>query len=265
MCVSLDENRENSNFKRGMKTLGIIPARYGSTRLPGKALIMVHGRTIIERVYHQASKATGLSDIVVATDDVRIQNHVRKFGGKAVMTRADHESGTTRCAEVLDYLPGFDAIVNIQGDEPLINPAQIDQLCAMMRDPQVAIGTLARRVTDAQDLQNPAEAKIVFGSKGRVVYFSRSPVPHVRDVPIEKWLEHGKFFNHVGMYVFRRDVLKRIGTLPTSDLERMEKLEQLNWLYHGIPIHAIETEYESFGIDSQQDVEMLEKRLSLTE
>lgn len=247
-----------------MGILGIIPARYGSTRLPGKPLIKIHGKTIIERVYERVHKSNRLAEIVVATDDVRIYNHVRKFGGHAIITRLDHVSGTTRCAEIIETMSSFDLIVNIQGDEPLINPAQIDQLCEFMTSqPTIGIGTLIRRIDRTEDLSNPAVAKVVCGHHGRVLYFSRSPIPHVRDLPLHQWLDHAHFFRHIGMYAYRRDVLKRIGNLPQSDLERTEKLEQLNWLYHGYQIHALETEYESLGIDTPEDLAMLEKMLEL--
>jgi 3-deoxy-manno-octulosonate cytidylyltransferase (CMP-KDO synthetase) len=245
-----------------MGILGIIPARYGSTRLPGKALIKVQGRTIIERVYERVRQSKRLSDIVVATDDVRIYNHVRKFGGHAMITRQDHPSGTTRCAEVIESMSSFDLIVNIQGDEPLIHPGQIDQLCEFMTSqPQVAIGTLVRRIDDAHDLTNPAVAKVIFGQYGRVLYFSRNAIPFVRDYPVHQWLDHATFFRHVGMYAYRKEILKKVGTLPPSQLEQTEKLEQLNWLFHGIPVYATETEFESIGIDTPEDLAFLEKML----
>ncbi|HLF64522.1 MAG TPA: 3-deoxy-manno-octulosonate cytidylyltransferase [Saprospiraceae bacterium] len=248
-----------------MGILGIIPARYGSTRLPGKPLIKIQGKTIIERVYERVHKSAQLTEIVVATDDVRIYNHVRKFGGHAIITRLDHPSGTSRCAEIIEAMSSFDLIVNIQGDEPLINPVQIDQLVEFMTSqPTISIGTLMRRIDRIEDLSNPAVAKVVCGHHDRVMYFSRSPIPFVRDLPINQWLEHGHFYRHIGMYAYRREVLKRIGILPQSDLERTEKLEQLNWLYHGYPIHAIETEFESLGIDTPEDLALLEKMLELS-
>lgn len=248
-----------------MSILGIIPARYASTRLPGKSLIKVHGKTIIERVYERVHKSKRLTEIVVATDDIRIYNHVRKFGGHAIITRLDHASGTTRCAEIIETMSSFDLIVNIQGDEPLINPNQIDQLCDFMTSqPNVGIGTLIRKIEHPEDLTNPAVAKVVCGHHGRVLYFSRSAVPFVRDISPDQWLDHGQFHRHIGMYAYRRDVLRKIGNLPQSDLERMEKLEQLNWLYHGFAIHAIETEYESMGIDTPEDLALLERMLELS-
>jgi 3-deoxy-manno-octulosonate cytidylyltransferase (CMP-KDO synthetase) len=249
-----------------MNILGIIPARYGSTRLPGKALLKVQGKTIIERVYERVKMSKRLAGYVVATDDVRIYNHVRKFGGKAIMTRADHESGTSRCAEVLESLRGFDIIVNIQGDEPLIHPAQIDQLCEfMVSRPNVPIGTLMRRIDSVDDLTNPAVAKVVPGAQGRVLYFSRSAVPFVRDKEMSGWLDQTQFYRHVGMYAYRADALRKLGALRTSELERAEKLEQLNWLYHGFSVYATETEYESIGVDTPADLELLEKLLNLSQ
>jgi 3-deoxy-manno-octulosonate cytidylyltransferase (CMP-KDO synthetase) len=248
-----------------MSILGIIPTRYGSTRLPGKPLIKVHGKTIIERVYNRVEKSKHLNEVVVATDDVRIFNHVRKFGGRALMTRSDHQSGTTRCAEVMESLSSFDLVVNIQGDEPLINPLQIDQLCDLMvRNSTIGIGTLVREIEVTSDLTNPAVAKVVCGAHGKVLYFSRSPVPFIRDVPQDKWLSHHKFLRHIGMYAYRRDTLKRIGVLPQSALEKSEKLEQLNWLHHGYAVHAVETEFDSLGIDTPEDLMLLEKMLELS-
>jgi 3-deoxy-manno-octulosonate cytidylyltransferase (CMP-KDO synthetase) len=248
-----------------MSILGIIPARYGSTRLPGKPLIKVHGKTIIERVYNRVEKSKHLNEVVVATDDVRIFNHVHKFGGRALMTRSDHQSGTTRCAEVMESLSSFDLVVNIQGDEPLINPLQIDQLCDLMvRNSTIGIGTLVREIEVTSDLTNPAVAKVVCGAHGKVLYFSRSPVPFIRDVPPDKWLSHHKFLRHIGMYAYRRDTLKRIGVLPQSALEKSEKLEQLNWLHHGYAVHAVETEFDSLGLDTPEDLMLLEKMLELS-
>lgn len=246
-----------------MKTLGIIPARYGSTRLPGKPLIKIRGKTIIERVHARAKQARLLHDVIVATDDVTIYNHVRKFGGHAMMTRLDHESGTLRCAEVSAAMPGFGLIINIQGDEPLIDPAQIDQLAAfMINTPTAGIGTLIRRITDVADLTNPSVAKVVCGHNGRVLYFSRNAVPFVRDFPVGSWLDKLPFFRHVGMYAYRREVLARIGSLSQSNLEHAEKLEQLNWLYHGFQVYAVQTEFDSHGVDTPEDLERVERLLS---
>jgi 3-deoxy-manno-octulosonate cytidylyltransferase (CMP-KDO synthetase) len=248
-----------------MGVLGIIPARYGSTRLPGKPLIKVHGKTIIERVYDRVHKSSCLSEVVVATDDIRIFNHVRKFGGHALITRLDHPSGTMRCAEVIETMSSFDLIINIQGDEPLINPAQIDQLCEFMREhSDFGIGTLIKKIDHTEDLTNPSVAKVVCGQHGKVLYFSRCPVPFIRDLPIQQWLSRYRFYRHIGMYAYRRDMLKRIGTLPPSDLEQAERLEQLNWIYHGFPVYAKETEYDSIGIDTPEDLALLEKLLELS-
>lgn len=253
-------------YKRGMKILGIIPARYGSTRLPGKALIRVQGKTIIERVYRRVQQSQHLDTLIIATDDVRIFNHARKFGAEAAMTRQDHESGTSRCAEVLESYPGFDVIVNIQGDEPLINPAQVDQLCELMAgNPEVAVGTLVRKIDQVADLSNPAIAKVVMGADGRVLYFSRNAIPFVRDIPQEQWLGHAPFYKHVGMYAYRKDILHQIGALRPGALEKAEKLEQLNWLVNGIAVYAAETEYTSLGVDTPEDLETLERLLAASE
>ena len=249
-----------------MKVLGIIPARYGSTRLPGKPMIKVKGKTIIQRVYERVARAEVLDLAVVATDDVRIFNHVKKFGGNAIMTRQVHRSGTMRCGEVIEHITEAGLIINVQGDEPLINPGEIDRLGRFMLDSQdKLIGTLVKRIDRQEDLNDPSVAKVVMDEERRVLYFSRSAIPHVRNYPIEQWLDHGEFFKHIGLYAYTRRALQGLATLKSSHLEESELLEQLNWLYHGYEIHALETEVESLGIDTQEDVALLEHILGLAD
>ncbi len=249
-----------------MNVLGIIPARYGSTRLPGKPLIKVKGKTIIQRVYERASMSEVLYKVIVATDDVRIYNHVRKFGGSAVMTRQIHRSGTMRCGEVLETEPEADIIINVQGDEPLINPGEISRLGRfLIEDTDREIGTLVKRIDRQEDIVDPSIAKVVMDLYHRVLYFSRAAVPHVRNYPIDQWLDHAVYYKHIGLYGYTRKALQNLSRLDPSDIEEAELLEQLNWLYHGYVVHALETDIESIGIDTPEDVSLLEHILSLAD
>ncbi len=249
-----------------MNVLGIIPARYGSSRLPGKPLIKVKGKTIIERVYERASMAEALYKVVVATDDVRIYNHVRKFGGEAIMTKQVHRSGTMRCGEVIRKFPNADIVINIQGDEPLINPGEISRLGRfLMEDPDRQIGTMVKRIDRQEDIVDPSIAKVVMDLYHRVLYFSRSAIPHVRNHPIESWLDHAVYYKHIGLYGYTRKTLENLSKLDPSDIEEAELLEQLNWLFHGYAVHALETDIESIGIDTAEDVSLLEHILSLAD
>jgi 3-deoxy-manno-octulosonate cytidylyltransferase (CMP-KDO synthetase) len=249
-----------------MGILGIIPARYGSTRLPGKPMIKVKGKSIIQRVYERVSSSTLLDQAIVATDDVRIYNHVAKFGGDAIMTNQQHRSGTSRCGEVIRQVANADIVINIQGDEPLISSGEIDRLARFMsEEPKRRIGTLVKRLDRQEDLNDPSVAKVVLDQDFRALYFSRSPIPHVRNYPMDQWLEHAVYWKHIGLYAYRRDVLEELVLLEPSQLENSELLEQLNWLYHGYPIHALETEIESLGIDTPEDVALLEHILGLAD
>lgn len=249
-----------------MSILGIIPARFGSTRLPGKPLIKVKGKSIIQRVYERVAQAENVDEIIVATDDVRIYNHVKKFGGQAMSTRIDHKNGTMRCAEVIAARKGFDYVINIQGDEPLINPGEIDRLAAFVSKKGAdAIATLVRKIDTVDDLESASVAKVVLDKTGRALYFSRTPIPHVRDVPREQWLENTTYYKHIGMYAYAASALHKMASLSSSPLEDAEVLEQLTWLYHGFAIYTIETEADSIGIDTPEDVALLEHLLSLAD
>ncbi|MDX1478734.1 MAG: 3-deoxy-manno-octulosonate cytidylyltransferase [Saprospiraceae bacterium] len=247
-------------------TLGIIPARFGSTRLPGKPLIKVKGKTIIERVYERVARASALDRVVVATDDVRIYNHVKKFGGEAMMTRQDHRSGTMRCAEVVEQMPEVARVVNVQGDEPLIHPGEIDRLCGFMDASATrTIATMIKRIDNIDDLTDPSVAKVVCDRDHRALYFSRSAIPHVRNHHRDRWLDVTEFYKHIGLYAYTREVLLQLASYDQSRIEEAELLEQLNWLYHGHAIHALETEVESIGIDTPEDVSLLEHILNLAD
>lgn len=249
-----------------MHVMAVIPARYGSTRLPGKPLIKLKGRTIVERVYRRVAKCELVNEIIVATDDIRIFNHVNRFGGKAMITRIDHESGTSRCAEVLQKNPGATHVINVQGDEPLIHPKQIDDLIRFVTSRKdIEIGTLVKKIDDAADLENPSKAKVIFGDNGKALYFSRAAIPYVRDAMPDQWLRKADFYKHIGMYAFRSDILRQLALLESHPLERAEKLEQLNWLANGFDIHVSETEMESIGVDTPEDARLVEHLLGLAE
>jgi 3-deoxy-manno-octulosonate cytidylyltransferase (CMP-KDO synthetase) len=234
--------------------VAIIPARYASTRLPGKALADIAGRPMIEHVYRRASAARTVASVIVATDDERIAAAVRAFGGDVRMTSAAHQSGTDRLAEVAHGL-SCDLVVNVQGDEPLIEPAMIDEaVLAFAGDPALEMSSLRRRIDPASpgrdDARNPNVTKVVVDRNGYALYFSRAPIPFVRDgspVP-PAW-------RHVGLYVYRRECLLRLAALPPTALEQAEALEQLRALEHGIRIHVVETSFDSIGVDTPQDLE----------
>ena len=239
-----------------MKTIGIIPARYASTRFPGKPLEMLGDKSVIQRVYEQAIKARRLDEVIVATDDQRIKDHVLAFEGQCMMTSVQHRSGTDRCAEVADKINDADIVVNIQGDEPFIDPVQIDQTVEpIARRTNVDISTLARKITKQESLLNPNVVKVVISRKQRAMYFSRSTIPFLRGIPTEQWLEQGTFYQHIGLYAFRASVLKDLTLLSPSQYEQLESLEQLRWLEEDYGIFVSLTEKGTIGIDTPEDLE----------
>ena len=239
-----------------MKVLGVIPARYASTRFPGKPLVDIQGKSMIQRVYEQAIKAKSLSKVIVATDDERIFDHVKSFKGEVMMTLKVHQSGTDRCAEVINQLSlgAFEAVVNIQGDEPFINPSQIDSVVEVLKKEQFMIATLVKRVHTEGVILNPNIVKAVFSSEGKALYFSRSPIPYLRNTPIDEWLFKGEFYKHIGLYAYKSSILKEIALLSPSRLEQLESLEQLRWLENGYAIGIAETDLETIGIDTPEDL-----------
>lgn len=245
-----------------MKILGIIPARYGSTRFPGKPLAMIGGKTMIRRTCEQALKSS-LDAVVVATDDQRILDEVLAFDGKAVMTRSDHRSGTDRCREALDLIgENYDAVVNIQGDEPFIDPREIDQVADLIRRDDTCLATLARQIADPSKLDNPNVVKVVFDHEGNALYFSRHPLPFVRGTERDRWLEETEYFQHVGIYAYKAETLRVITAMPMGRLEQAESLEQLRWLENGLRIRVAVTECgDSFAIDTPQDLLNLPQEL----
>jgi 3-deoxy-manno-octulosonate cytidylyltransferase (CMP-KDO synthetase) len=243
-----------------MKILGIIPARYASTRFPGKPLALIDGKSMIRRVYEQCQECRDLSRIIVATDSQAIMTHVAGFGGEVVMTSDKHHSGTERCAEVMEKIRigrGYvkpDAVINIQGDEPFIEPAQISEVVSAFSDSSVMVATLAKKITSTEDVLDPNVVKVAFSGDHRALYFSRSPIPFFRNYPPTKWLEHGTIYRHVGIYGYRPDVLDQLVKLPVSILEKAESLEQLRWLEAGCAITVKETDFETIAIDTPADL-----------
>lgn len=243
-----------------MKVIGVIPARYASTRFPGKPLVLIQGISMIQRVYQQVLKAKSLSMVIVATDDKRIFDHVQSFGAKVMMTSDTHQSGTDRCAEVITKLnengitEKFDCVVNIQGDEPFIDPIQIDNVVNVLKNEYFSIATLVKRIDTEGAVNNPNIVKAVFSSGGKALYFSRSPIPYLRNVPLYEWHLNGEFYKHIGIYAYKSTVLKELSLLPPSRLELLESLEQLRWLEHGYAIGIAETDLETIGIDTPDDL-----------
>jgi 3-deoxy-manno-octulosonate cytidylyltransferase (CMP-KDO synthetase) len=241
-----------------MKILGIIPSRYGSTRFPGKPLVDIKGESMIQRVYNQAKKAQSLAEVIVATDDDRIINHVKNFGGKVIMTSSSHNSGTDRCAEVVNKMDKhFDVVINIQGDEPFINPKQIDQLCSCFEDNKTDIATLIKKIDSEEDLFNPNRPKVDIDNNNFAKMFSRNTIPELNNIPKEKWLEAHPFYKHIGIYGYRTAVLKKISKLPPSPLEQKERLEQLRWLENNYAIKVAITTHEAIAIDTPEDLEKI--------
>jgi 3-deoxy-manno-octulosonate cytidylyltransferase (CMP-KDO synthetase) len=238
------------------RTVVIIPARFGSTRLPGKPLLEIAGKPMIQHVVERASQATLVERVMVATDDQRIVDAVQGFGGEAVMTSPDCRSGTDRIAEVVRTMSGVDIVVNVQGDEPLIPPTMIDAaIKPLWNDPLMLVGTLVRRISRSEELNDPAVPKVALDRNGRCLFFTRTPIPYGREFPREAWLDHHTYYRHIGIYVFRRSFLLRFASLDQTPLERAEQLEQLRILEHGYSIHAAVTEEESLAVDTPADLE----------
>lgn len=246
-----------------MKILGIIPARYASTRFPGKPLIDIKGKSMIERVYEQASLASKLDKVIIASDDLRIADHVKLFGAECIMTKENHPSGTDRCFEALQKVAGdFDYVINIQGDEPFINPEQINQLAAAC-DGNTELATQMIPVDNYEILFDRGEVKIVMNHRKEALYFSRMVIPFIKGVPETEWHKHHPYFRHVGMYAYRKDILAAITRLQPSSLENAESLEQLRWLENGFSIKLVQTQFDSHCIDTPEDVEKVLKLMNI--
>jgi 3-deoxy-manno-octulosonate cytidylyltransferase (CMP-KDO synthetase) len=238
--------------------LGVIPARYHSTRLPGKPLAVIEGKTMIRRVYERA--ASVFKDLVVATDNEMILNEVKKFGGECVLTSDKHSSGTSRCCEALEIYEKktrktFDVLINIQGDEPFIETDQLVMLKKSFVKTRTQIATLIKKIDSNEDLFNPSKPKVVINRHGEALFFSRQAIPHVRGIAEHEWLHRHEFYKHIGVYAYRTNVLRKIVLLPCGKLEKTESLEQLNWLESGYKIMTEITETESFSVDTPEDLE----------
>lgn len=242
-----------------MNVIGVIPARYDSSRFPGKPLVDIGGKSMIQRVYEQCSKSTSISKLIVATDDQRIADHVKLFGGNVTLTSINHQSGTDRCAEVANNYPDFDILINIQGDEPMINPDQIDLLCKCFENPNASIATLVKKISSNEELFNENTPKVILNKNNEAILFSRTAIPFIRGKAKENWIEQYTFYKHIGIYGFKTETLKRLNNLPVSALESAEALEQLRWIENGYRIHTAITDKESQAIDTPQDLEKLLK------
>jgi 3-deoxy-manno-octulosonate cytidylyltransferase (CMP-KDO synthetase) len=237
---------------------GIIPARYASSRFPGKPLALIGDKPMIQRVYEQASKSMEL--VYVATDDIRIYDTVVNFGGKAIMTSPDHQSGTDRCAEAVSVITlqtgkPIDIVINIQGDEPFVKPEQIDLLMECFTKENVEIATLVRRTEQGEDIFNPNQPKVVINTAGDALYFSRAAIPFIRNAEMSEWSVKYIYYKHIGLYAYRTETLKKITKLPRSPLEISESLEQNRWLENGFRIRTAITFWENIGIDTPDDLE----------
>lgn len=241
-----------------MKLLCIIPARYASTRFPGKPLVNIGGKSMIQRTYERANEVKAFSKVIVATDDARIYEHVLSFGGNVTLTSDKHRSGTERAAEVISKLSEtYDAVINLQGDEPFINPKQIQQLIDCI-DEHTQIATLIHPMSSIEEVLNPNNVKVVINAHSEAIYFSRSPIPYIRGVEQAQWLEATTFYKHIGIYAYKANVLKQLVKYEMSALEQCESLEQLRWIENGYKIKVNISEYETIGIDTPEDLHKLE-------
>ena len=241
-----------------MKVAGIIPARYASSRFPGKPLAIIHNKPMIQLVYEQVSKADQLDDVIIATDDARIEKAVKNFGGKVMMTDPMHSSGTERCAEIQKILKHtgnlFDVIINIQGDEPFIDPKQIDLVASCFKEENVQIATLAKKIENEKELFDQNVVKVITDINGNAIYFSRQTLPYIRSQKKEIWLQLSTHYKHIGIYGYRSAILEEIVTLKRTPLEEVECLEQLRWIENGYSIKVKETSIECYGVDVPEDL-----------
>ncbi|MCF6352079.1 MAG: 3-deoxy-manno-octulosonate cytidylyltransferase [Cyclobacteriaceae bacterium] len=245
-----------------IKILGIIPARFQSTRFPGKVLVDIKGKSMVQRVYEQATKSTHLTKVIIATESEEVKKHIEAFGGEAILTSDTHVSGTDRCYEALKLqTEAYDYVINIQGDEPFIAPSQIDELAQLLdarlpdEQGQVELATLIKKISTSAELFNYGEVKTVFNKNMEALYFSRQPIPYCRNQGEMEWLTHQDYYKHIGIYAYRVDVLEKISKLPISALEKAESLEQLRWIENGFKVKLAYTKHESVCIDTKEDLE----------
>lgn len=248
-----------------MKTIVIIPSRYGSSRFPGKPLAMIQDKPMIQHVYENASKA--FPDVWVATDDARIEERVKQFGGNVAMTSSTCPSGTDRLAQAIQAIPNgntFDVVINVQGDEPFIQPEQIQLLEQVFEDnPQTQIATLVKKITETPDLFNPNKPKVVRAIDGRAIYFSRSPIPYFRGEEPEIWIKRNTYYKHIGIYAYKREVLLEVTKLPQTPAEKAESLEQLRWIENNYIVNTAITDFENLCVDTPEDLEKILKACSI--
>lgn len=246
-----------------MRFIGIIPARYNSSRFPGKPLAIINNKSMIARVYEQASKANCLSKVVVATDDERIKIHLQNNHINYVLTSVNHPTGTDRCFEAVTQIiksenSNYDVVINIQGDHPYIDPSDIDLLAyCFIKNPQTEIATLIKTIDNENELHNPNTVKVITDINNKALYFSRSVIPYLRDIDKKYWFNNFKYFKHLGIYAFKTDILKKIISLKPSTLEKAESLEQLRWLQNGFSIYTEITNNECFAVDTPEDIQKL--------
>ena len=242
--------------------MGVIPARFSSSRFPGKVLALISSKTMLQHVYERASQSRYLTSTIIATDDAAIHTVARNFGARVVMTRPDHPSGTDRVAEVASA-ESAEIIVNIQGDEPLIDPAAIDTaILPLVHEPDVLMATLKKRIENEREITDPNVVKVVTDAKGDAIYFSRCPIPYLRRDPARS--TGAPYFKHIGLYVYRREFLLQYSSLPVGPLEQAERLEQLRAIENGFRIRVVETEYESVGVDTPADLERVSRLVEAT-
>lgn len=250
-----------------MTTLAIIPARYASTRFPGKPLALLCGKPVIQWVWERVSAVGAVTEAVVATDDRRILEAVESIGGRAMMTSDQHRSGTDRCGEVLKALETegrrYDVVVNVQGDEPFVEARQLESLLENFASPETEIASLMTPIKDWEELQSPNNVKVVCNLRHEALYFSRQPIPHLRGADLKEWPARQTYYKHVGIYAFRAEVLKRVVVLPPSALEGSESLEQLRWLDNGYRIRMSVTDHTNIGIDTPEDLALAERKLKI--
>jgi 3-deoxy-manno-octulosonate cytidylyltransferase (CMP-KDO synthetase) len=244
-----------------MRVLGIIPSRFESSRFPGKPLIDLKGKSMIQRVYEGASSCNLINDCIVATDDQRILDHVQSFGGKVMMTSDAHRSGTDRCGEIINTHSDYDVVINIQGDEPLVDPKQLEQIVSLFKQESTQIATLAKKIDSIDDVFNPNRIKVVLDHESNGLYFSRNPIPFCQNAEKEEWMQKNDYLRHIGIYAYKSEILKQLVDLEPTTLEKIESLEQLRWIFHGFKIKVGLTEIETPNIDTPEDVKEVLKFL----
>ncbi len=251
----------NTKKKLFLKVVAIIPARYNSSRFPGKLLEKLNEKSILENVFQKASSCKSVDKVFIATDSKKILDHALSFTPNVIMTSSDHESGTDRCFEAYHKIgKEFDVLINLQGDEPLITDKVLDSIINLMQEDRVQIGTLSSKITSEEELFNKNVVKVISDINNKAIYFSREALPFLRDISKEKWLKERSFYKHIGIYAFKVSVIKKLAHLEKTSLEEAEKLEQLRWVENGLSMYVGNVEYDGFGIDTPEDLEMAKSK-----